>query len=334
MQKIDYLENKIKDLNYELSFLKNEYTKIHSAFKNLDTNNYLLNPDFNINTQQRSFYNNVEANKNLESVDKWFINNPGLYFPTQNLMFENKSEFCQVIEPDMLKYVLGQDVTLSFNFYEIDKTGNVDICARVWSDANNYQLYSKEVISTGITSLSFNVPSSTVKLECLIKNNSGVQLTIWPIWAKLEKGTEFTNYTAPILSLESVKCNKDKSRYVETIYDRDSDDPKINCGYTSGINTNAEITTFDFSKYKQLIFYTANPSDNHMFFVDLSRLTTASTYFGAYTTVLYGGSTGYFYTSRCSINSSKKSFTITFTQNSSKRANNASYYCYRIEGVL
>lgn len=334
MQKIEYLENKIKDLNYELNFLKNEYTKIYSDFKSLDTQNYLLNSDFNINTRKSVVYENVESGKSIETVDKWYINKVGTYFPTLNLTLNSGSEFVQTLEEDVLKNIANQYVTLSINFDMVSTSGSVNICARVWINDSNYQMYEKEVVNTGISSLTFNIPINAVKVECFIKNNSNVQLTVRPKWAKLEKGSVFTNYSSPNFSLESIKCNKDKVSYVETLYDRDSNDSNINHGYKSGINSSNDITGFDFTKYKLLKFYTTNPIDSHVFYVDLTRLTTSATYYGAYTTVAYSGSSSYYYTSRCSIHANKKAFNITFTQNSNKRVGNSSYYCYRIEGII
>lgn len=48
----------------------------------------------------------------------------------------------------------------------------------------------------------------------------------------------------------------DNIERVETIYDKDSNDPNINWGYTSGIIGNSVIQR-DISKYKKLIAYVA-----------------------------------------------------------------------------
>lgn len=119
---------------------------------------------------------------------------------------------------------------------------------------------------------------------------------------------------------------------VETVYDKDNASSSINWGYTTGIPTNTEIGSKDFSKYKYLKIYFIS---NYMSGVCNLDLTMLSTYGNRYngntaltswdgSAMFYGGLSAY-------VNSGKTSIRIDYIlYNNSINSNGR---VYKIEGV-
>lgn len=340
MQKIDYLENKVNKLLNELNYVSNKYSEFSEILKNLETKNYLLNPNFSINQKGLSSYTSTTSIR-IETVDKWYIKSACEYYLSKKLILGAGAEFVQIIDDDMLVNLLGKDVTLSFYFSSITKDNDFTICARVWTDSVNYTTFSSVVENTGVNSLTFNISSNAVKVECFVKNNYTSMVTVVLDWAKLEKGLTFTNYTDPFKQIETLKCNKEKISFCEVIYDNTSSDENINWGYTSGIKGGITVANKDFTKYKSLRFHIVFGGD--VFFVGELPLTnpkpeqTRTSYTICFKTGDENASQNFYYDLiKINNKSTIVNSAMGYYAGSSKtsRNNHENYYINKIEGVF
>lgn len=332
MQKIDYLESKVKDMFHELSFYKSKYNEIKESLTNLSTENYLLNSDFSIRFDNVDFFENTLENVEKEIISKWYFDSKGVIVSNTFISLSPKAKFKQTLTDDYLKRLLGCDVTLSFYYNYVD-TYKTNIGARIYTDDTNYTEYFKLVEEIGVNSITFNIPSNATKVECFLYNDNVTTANTNIEWAKLEKGITFTNYEKPLYSIEKAKCCCQNMEYKTTLYDMKSTDPKINLGQTKGINSAELIELFDFTFYKKIILYTSIPSDGQIIEVDLTRINSSNEYYhGSCTSFKVDGGLVYCFT-RCAVLPSRKAFYLAFYKGTSKITNNSSYYCYKIEGV-
>ncbi len=331
MQKIDYLESKVKDMFHELSFYKNKYNEIKESLTNLSTENYLLNSDFSIRFDNVDFFENTLENVEKEIISKWYLDSIGVVTAKTFISLSPKTRFKQILNDSYLKRLLGCDVTLSF-YYKIVETYKTKICARVYTDDTNYTEHFKLVEEAGVNSITFNIPNNATKVECFIYNDNATTVNINIEWAKLEKGITFTNYEKPLYNLEKAKCFMDSIRYRTVLYDRKSPDANLNLGYTKGFTSSDINKLIDFTKYNKAIFYFSYPSEGQVVEVDLTRINEPNEfYYGSGAGIRVDG--GLLYNIiRCAVTSDKKAFYMTFYRNTTKMNGNASYYCYKIEG--
>ena len=125
------------------------------------------------------------------------------------------------------------------------------------------------------------------------------------------------------------------NRYqVETIYDKDSTDPNINWGYTSGFK-NISVTGKDFSKYKILrAYFTKNENSNaNILEVGIRRDASENIVRSEATQDVDLTATGTNLRSLYITVESNSSIAFNYIAGNSDYYRDENAYCYKIEGV-
>ena len=184
MEKIDYLEHKINEILYELSYLKD----------NLNTGkiltNYLVNGDLSVNQQGALMYENLNDEDNFETINNWFLGGKGSYYVGGKLTLGNNSFFKQTLNLEAIQPLLGKTLNLSFDIAEKNSEG-LFVGVKVFYDEDTFDFYSKEVVEEGENLLSFEVSNLATKIECFIVNNAESDISFLLLNAKLTIATDF-----------------------------------------------------------------------------------------------------------------------------------------------
>ena len=184
MEKIDYLEHKINEILYELSYLKD----------NLNTGkiltNYLVNGDLSVNQQGALMYENLNDEDNFETINNWFLGGKGSYYVGGKLTLGNNSFFKQTLNLEAIQPLLGKTLNLSFDIAEKSSEG-LFVGVKVFYDEDTFDFYSKEVVEEGESFLSFEVSNLATKIECFIVNDAESDISFLLLNAKLTIATDF-----------------------------------------------------------------------------------------------------------------------------------------------
>ena len=184
MEKIDYLEHKINEILYELSYLK-ENSNINSNLIN-----FLVNGDLFVNQQGSLMYENLNDEDNFETINNWFLGGKGSYFVGGKLTLGSNSFFKQTLNLEAIQPLLGKTLNLKFNISEKSGEG-LFIGVKIFYDEENYDYYSKEVDDDGNNSLSFELSNLATKIECFVVNNIESDISFLLLDAKLTIATDF-----------------------------------------------------------------------------------------------------------------------------------------------
>ncbi len=184
MEKIDYLEHKINEILYELSYLK-ENSNINSNLIN-----FLVNGDLFVNQQGSLMYENLNDEDNFETINNWFLGGKGSYFVGGKLILGSNSFFKQTLNLEAIQPLLGKTLNLKFNISEKSSEG-LFIGVKIFYDEENYDYYSKEVDDDGNNSLSFELSNLATKMECFVVNNIESDISFLLLDAKLTIATDF-----------------------------------------------------------------------------------------------------------------------------------------------
>lgn len=127
-------------------------------------------------------------------------------------------------------------------------------------------------------------------------------------------------------------------KQVETIYDRNSSDPNINWGYTSGLPTGTNVTGKDFSKYKYLRVYVRISSLTGFYYVDLTQTEVSRHDAGnVFNFGFESSTTTYLFIGTCTVNEEKTSIAVNsyieWLSDGHTYSPTDAYYTYKIEGI-
>lgn len=125
---------------------------------------------------------------------------------------------------------------------------------------------------------------------------------------------------------------------VDVVYGKNSNDPNINWGYTSGLPSGTNVTGKDFNKYKYLRVYVRISFLTGFYYVDLTQ-TDVSRY-DAGNVFNFGfesSATNYLFVGTCTVNGEKTSITVNsyieWLNDGHTYAPADAYYTYKIEGI-
>lgn len=256
MQKIDYLENKVNELLYEVNYLKNSINKNEELIQKIFTENFILNSNLELNSNNKETYTSLTDHNEVACVDKWIISNGANYNVAENkVTLPSMGVFKQIIDEERLSSLKNKNVTLTANIKDFTLNG-FSLGCRIYLENEEEEQNSIIVENKGVSSITFYISDNTTKLECFLLGSDNLNETeVVLSWFKLEIGTYFTNYIFPNENIAKLTCGASKPILSEVLYDKNSENPLINWGFTSGIQGGTSYKNQDFSKYKALRFY-------------------------------------------------------------------------------
>lgn len=338
MQKIDYLENKVNELLYEVNYLKSFINKDEELKQKIVTENFILNSNLEINTFNKNSYESL-AQEETESVDKWILFNGASYVVNEKkLTLPSMGEFKQIITNERLNSLKNKTVTLTANIKEFTLKG-FSLGCKIYLQDETILKHSIIVEKDGISSVTFYVPEDAIKIECFLLGSDNLNETeVVLLWFKLEIGSYFTNYVLPTQIIEKIKCCNSGPILSEIIYDKDSLDANINFGFTSGLKGTDEFVFNGFNKYKRLkIYMIFNNKTNHVEELSLIKPNPEKT--EIYADFRLGHESGSYSINYCIIRITDmiefKNLGMGYFTSTTKNVknSNANYYIYKIEGL-